>query len=55
MKNALLYKVNMFFAYMTVHVVFGYAFATFLLKLQGKINDYFEYDWSAAVAQYKSR
>jgi hypothetical protein len=54
MKNALLYKVNMLLAHITVYVTFGSTVAIFCLKLQTKINDYFEYDW-AAVAQYKSR
>ena len=48
MKNAILYKVNSFFAYMTVNVVFGFTVAMFLLKLQGKINDFFAYDWHNA-------
>ena len=55
MKNAILFQVNSFIAYMTVNVVFGYTFAEFLLKLQTKINQFFNYDWSNAVDEYKSR
>ena len=49
MKNALLFQVNSFFAYMTVRVVFGYTVAEFLLSLQTKINKFFDYDWTSAV------
>ena len=54
MKNAILYKVNSFFAYMTVNIIFGFTVAEFLLSLQTKINEYFDYDWAAAIAQSKS-
>ncbi len=52
MKNAILFKVNSFLAYMTVNAVFSYSFAAFLLSLQTKINDLFDYNWSEAVDQY---
>jgi hypothetical protein len=55
MKNAILFKVNSFLAYMTVNVVFSYSFASFLLSLQTKINDFFDYNWSEAVDQYLSQ
>ena len=54
MKNAILFQVNSFLAYMTVNVMFSFAVAAYLLSLQTKINDFFDYDWSAAVDQYKS-
>jgi hypothetical protein len=53
MKNAILFKVNSFLAYMTVNAVFSYSFAAFLLSLQTKINDFFDYNWSEAVDQYR--
>ena len=55
MKNAILYRVNSLIAYMTVYVIFGFTVAEFLLQLQSKINDYFDYDWHSAVDARKSR
>ena len=54
MKNALLFQVNSFFAYMTVNVIFGFTVAKFLLSLQTKVNEYFDYDWTDAVNQFNS-
>jgi hypothetical protein len=54
MKNALLFKLNSFFAYMTVNVVFGFIVAEFILSLQTKVNEYFDYDWADAVDQFNS-
>jgi hypothetical protein len=55
MKNAILYRINSLIAYATVYVIFGYFVAERLLELQSKINDYFDYDWNAAVDERKSR
>ena len=45
MKNAILYKVNMFFAYLTIDAPVPFFVALNALKLQGKINFFFNYKW----------
>lgn len=48
MKNALLYKVNMLFAYLTVSSPLSIDTKIKLLGLQTKVNNLFDYDWSSA-------
>ena len=55
MKNVLLFQVNSLIAYVTVNLILGFAVAKFLLNVQSKINQFFDYDWSAAVKENKSR
>ena len=52
MKNAILFQVNSIIAYLTVHLTFGFTIAKFLLKVQGNVNDFFDYDWKNAVDQH---
>ena len=49
MKNAILFRVNSLIAHITVNLTFGFTIAEYLLNLQTNINEYFDYDWSAAV------
>lgn len=54
MKNALLFQINSLFAYLTISAPVSIDFACRVLSFQTKFNDFFEYDWSNAVAQYNS-
>jgi len=45
MKNLIMYKVNMFFAYLTIDAPVPFFVKLHALTLQGKINSFVNYQW----------
>jgi hypothetical protein len=51
MLNALLYRINCFCAYLTINAPVSVDFACSVLSFQTRLNQYFDYDWGAAVSR----